>query len=259
MTHTFRYLVDRDPVPGARVTLADADAHHLARVVRRRAGDRVEVITPNGDIWPAVVVTLDEVAVVELGAAPRRLARRAPLLVCVGLCEWGRLDTAVEKCTELGIARIAIFSGSRSRRVPAPSAWERRRERLGRVAEAASRQSGQGSPPKIEGLWALDRVCGELDGYRAIVLAPEASISLATGLAGARPDAPIALVIGPDAGLAPDEVAQLRAAGAEVCHLGDTILRVETAAIVATGITLAQTGNLERDHAVASTDGETNR
>jgi len=258
VSHTFRYLLGREPVAGEQVSLTPADAHHLTRVVRRRVGDPVEVIAPSGDTWPAVLIAAGDPAVLELGAAPCRTARRAPVWVCLGLCEAGRLDTAVEKCTELGVAGIAVFAGARSQRVPAPAAWERRRERLGRVAQAAVRQSGQGSLPEIDGLWTIDALCAALAGRHAIVLDPDAPTPLAHALAGPGPDAPIALVVGPEAGFAAPELARLRAAGAEVCHLGDTTLRTETAAIVAVGITLALAGHLERGHAATSTHGATN-
>ncbi len=258
VSHTFRYLIAHEPVAGEHVVLPSDDAHHLTRVVRRRVGDAVEIIAPSGDSWPAVLIAAGDAAVLELGAAPRRAARRAPVWLCLGLCEAGRLDTAVEKCTELGVAGIAVFAGARSQRVPAAAAWARRRERLGRVAQAAARQSGQGSLPEIDGLWTIDQVCAALAGRHAIVLDPDAPISLSQALAGPAADAPIALVVGPDAGFAAPELARLRAAGAEVCHLGDTTLRTETAAIVAAGITLALTGHLDRGHAAASTHGETN-
>jgi len=258
VSHTFRYLIDYEPAAGEQVALPPADAHHLTRVVRRRVGDAVEVIAPSGDTWPAVLVAAGDAAVLELGAGPRRAARRAPVRVCIGLCEWGRLDTAVEKCTELGVAGITVFAGVRSQRVPGAAAWERRRERLVRVAQAAARQSGQGSLPEIDGVGTVDALCAALEGRRMIVLDPEAPTPLARALAGAPPNAPIALVVGPDAGFAGAELARLRAAGAEVCHLGDTTLRAETAAIVAAGITLALTGYLDRGPAVVPTHGATN-
>jgi len=259
VSHTFRYLIDHAPTPGERVALPAHDAHHLARVVRRRVGDPVEVIGPGGEIWPATVASITaDAAVLELGTAPRRGARRAPLLVCVGLCDWGRLDTAVEKCTELGVARIAVFAGRRSQRVPTADAWQRRRERLCRVAQAAARQSGQGGLPEIDGIWTLEELCVALGARHAIVLDPGAATPLIGALADRADDRPLALVVGPDMGFDAAELARLRAAGAEVCHLGDTTLRAETAAIVAAGITLAVTGHLDVGPSAPPTHGETN-
>jgi len=113
------------------------------------------------------------------------------------------------------------------------------------------------SLPEIDGVWTVDGLCAALEGHRLIVLDPQAPTPLAAALSDAARDAPIALVVGPDAGFAGSELARLRAAGAEVCHLGGTTLRAETAAIVAAGITLALTDPLDRGPAAVPTHGET--
>jgi len=255
VSHTFRYLIDHQPVPAERVVLPAADAHHLTRVVRRRVGDDVEVIDPGGAIWRATLVMAGEQTVLEVAGAPARIPRQAALTLFLGLCDWGRLDVAVEKCTELGVARIVIFAGRRSQRVPTPGAWERRRERLVRVAQAAARQSGQGAVPEIDGVWTFDDVRAALGSERAIVLDPAGGLPLMHALGNVSAGESLAVVIGPDAGFAPDELAQARAVGAKVCHLGDTTLRAETAAIVAASIVLATTGHLARPPGVASDHG----
>ena len=255
VSHTFRYLIDHEPVPGERVALPAADAHHVSRVVRRTVGDGVEVIDPGGLIWTATLVAVGDPTVLEVADAPPRRSRQAPLTLYIGLCDWGRLDMAVEKCTELGVARIVVFAGRRSQRIPGPGAWDRRRERFVRVARAAARQSGQGTVPEIDGVWSFAAVQAALGDGHAIVLDPGGAIPLTRALEQIPPGARLAVVIGPDAGLAPDELAQARAAGAEVCHLGDTTLRAETAAIVAAGIVLAATGHLGRARGAAANNG----
>jgi 16S rRNA (uracil1498-N3)-methyltransferase len=256
VSHTFRYLIDHEPVPGERVILPAADAHHLVRVVRRRVGDAVEVIDPGGAIWPATLVAAGESTMLEVTGTARRTRSPAALTLFVGLCEWGRLDVAVEKCTELGVARIVIFAGSRSQRVPMPASWGRRRERLVRVAQAAARQAGQGAPPEIDGVWTFEAVRAALGREKAIMLDPSGQLPLMRALEAVPAEDPLAVVIGPDAGFAPQELAQARAVGAEVCHLGGTTLRAETAAIVAATIVLAATGHLERTPGVASNHRE---
>jgi 16S rRNA (uracil1498-N3)-methyltransferase len=244
VSHTFRYRVTAAPVPGGRVVLDSGDAHHLARVVRRAPGDAVEVIAPAGEIWPATVVAVAPDAVVEMGAGPLRRAAAAPLTLYVGLCEWGRLDIAVEKCTELGIARMVVFAGARSKRVPDGAAWDRRRERLLRVAGAATRQSGQPAVPDVDGMLSFDDVLADIDGDTAVVLDPSGAVPLADAVGGLT-GVPLALVTGPDSGFDADELARARAAGATVCHLGRNTLRAETAVIVAAGIAMAVTGYLD--------------
>ena len=127
------------------MVLSDADAHHLARVVRRGPGDEIELIDPEGRLWAARGAA-HRARRWPCACPTRRAAGAAPaagVALYLGLAEWGRVDTAVEKVVELGVGEVALFTSERARRVPEPDAWRRRRERLQRVAEAAARQSGR--------------------------------------------------------------------------------------------------------------------
>jgi 16S rRNA (uracil1498-N3)-methyltransferase len=256
VSHTFRYVVPEVPAPDARVVLSESDTHHLVRVVRRGPGAPLELIDPAGDVWPATLVETAPTATVVVGSHPVRRSAPAPVTLCIGLCEWGRLDTAVEKCTELGIPHIVVFAGRRSRRVPDEDAWGRRAERLGRVAEAAARQSGQGHRPRIDGVWSVERVLADSDGQPVIFLDPRGTQPLGSTLRAIAPWDGLTLVVGPDVGFDQRELDAARAAGVTVCHLGDATLRAETAAIAAASIALSTIGALDRRAAGIPTDQE---
>ncbi len=245
MRHVFRYVVAAAPAPGDEVTLGAADSHHLARVVRRRAGDEVQLIDPDGGLWSAVVVRAGPAAAVRVVAAsaPAPGARRITLYQ--GLAEWGRLDTAVEKAVELGVDEIVLFTSERVRRVPDAAAWERRRERLGRVAAAAARQCGRAPVPGVRGLVPFERVTGEIPDGEGFLIDPRGATTLpaALGALGASAEG-MALVVGPEAGFSQPEVEAASAGGLAVCRLGPSVLRAETAAIVA--VTLAAASAWER-------------
>jgi 16S rRNA (uracil1498-N3)-methyltransferase len=232
--HTFRYLVEDPLAEGAEVVLGADDAHHLARVVRRRPGDAVELIDAAGGIWPAVVTALEPAARVRVTAAAPRTPPPARVTLYQGLVEWGRLDTVVEKAVELGAGEVVVFRSERARRVPDPEAWGRRRERLDRVAAAAARQCGRAPLPPVRGLVPFDRVPAEIPDGEGFLIDPRGDAALPAAIgAHAAPAARIALVVGPEAGFSADEVAAARHGGLAVCHLGSTVLRAETAAIAA--------------------------
>ena len=245
MRHTFRYLVADAPEAGAEVTLSPADSHHLARVVRRRPGDAVELIDGAGTRWAAVVVEAGEPARVRVEAASPVSAPPVSVILYQGLIDGGRLDTVVEKAAELGVEEVAVVVTERVRRVPGADAWERRRQRLLRVAESAARQSGQARLPRVRGLVPFTDVLSEIPAGEGYLIDPRGDASLPPALSG-REGAParVSLVVGPEAGFGDTEVAAARAAGLSVCGLGGAILRAETAALVAVSLVLAAGGAL---------------
>ena len=84
-----------------------------------------------------------------------------------GLTDWARIDLVVEKAAELGVREVALMVSERAGRVPGADAWERRRARLARVAEAAARQSGQAWLPRLRGLVPFGDALAEIPPGRA--------------------------------------------------------------------------------------------
>jgi 16S rRNA (uracil1498-N3)-methyltransferase len=243
--HVFRYVI-REPVePGGTLLLSDIDSKHLVRVVRRAEGAGILLIDLSGHLWPATVVEVGsrvKVVVAEEGLAG---LPPAPLVLYQGLAEWGRLDMLTEKVAELGVAEMALMVSERVRRVPAPDAWRRRKERLGRVVEAAARQAGRGHLTRIRGLVSFDDVVREIPPGEGFLLDPGSPRSLADVLADAGPSLEtVRIVVGPDTGFSDVEVQRAREAGIATCSIGPATLRAETAALVSVVQVLGTLGAL---------------
>jgi 16S rRNA (uracil1498-N3)-methyltransferase len=253
MKHTFRYLVAESLAPGGQIVLGDADSHHLARVVRRRAGDTVEVIDADGNIWPAIVrdPAASDGAVLELGIEPRPAPPSAPFGLAIGALDSNRMDLVVEKAAEMGVPRIVVLAGERARRGNDGQVWRRRRERLQRVADAAARQSGRGRTPSLEGPRLVDDVLGDAGIEGSVMFDPRGTDALSMPTAPARATTPLVFV-GPEAGFSAKEVAAAQAHGVAVCGLGSAILRAETAAIVGLAIVLDHAGYFTDTHPTAT-------
>lgn len=233
MRHVFRYVVGTEPSEGEQLMLAEGDSHHLANVVRRRAGDGVEVIAPSGHLWPCEVVVPGPPAVVRV-AGPARLAPLVPPVhLWVGLAEAGRLDTVAEKAAELGVRSLGVMVTARARRVPDERAWAKRAERMARVAEAAARQSGRGAWPAPGPLVPFGHVLHETVPEQGVVLDPRAAAPMADILRARPGNQPVAILVGPDTGFDDDEVHAAVSRGLAIASLGEGMLRAETAAIAA--------------------------
>lgn len=223
MRHIFRFFADIDDEGIAR--LDDDDRRHLAQVLRLRTGAEVEVGDGRGRVFRAVVE--DPSAGLlrctdELGA----VVDLAPVRVLLGQ-SGSRADDAVEKLVELGVAEIGPLEVA-GRRHPA------RRDRWERIARAAAAQAKLTRIPVI-----LDPVvfADALVGSPIVCSHERDEGTLADALV--RTTRPIVLLIGPEVGFTEDELAQAVKAGCPIASLGPTVLRSETAAIVAATLAVA--------------------
>lgn len=247
MRHAFRYLVTGAPGDGEVVELSRADSRHLSRVVRRRPGDRVELIDGAGGRWDAEVLEPGERARVRVVGDRRESAPPPPVVLHVAALEAGRLDLVVEKSAEFGLAELVVMVTERAGRALDQGAWERRAARLGRVAEGAARQSGQARLPLLRGLVAFPQVLSEIPAGEGYLIDPRGDAPLSTALeARGEPPAPRRLLVGPEAGFSESEVSAARDAGLAICALGGAVLRAETAALVALALALDASGALGR-------------
>ena len=223
--HTYRFFADR--IEGGVARLSPGDAHHLEHVLRLRVGDTCEVAA-GGRVWrarvaPAGIELEEEIATVSAPSVTVWIAQPG-----------GRSDDAVEKLTELGVARIGALRSQHLKGAFTPA----RIERWQRVADAAAKQSKQARVPQI--LPPEDF---------ASLLAPEAVVLNNEGASGGLADRMVGrrsatLLIGPEPGFAAAELDMARAAGVAVATFGPVVLRTETAAIVAAALALREMGFL---------------
>lgn len=225
---------------GARVELPDDVHHHLARVLRRRAGSGVVASDGDGRV---VTGTLSDRAIAVEDA--RTVPHPRPVLrVVQALGRRRKHDDVVRMLTELGVDEIDAVTTERCQ-VDVGDKADRVRSRWGAVAEAACSQARRAHRPRLGGPLPLATA---LDGdCRGVLVAHVgATTSPLTAVEAALADRPgrLTAVIGPEGGLADDEVAELVARGATAVSLGPTVLRTEHAGLVLAGIMAAAVGRM---------------
>jgi 16S rRNA (uracil1498-N3)-methyltransferase len=228
-----------------RAVIEGADAAHLARSLRARPGERIVVVeagaTEHG-------VVLEEVAAARATgrvewSRPATGEPTTQVQVLQALCAEG-MDAAVEALAEAGAAAIWPVLTRRTVARPDAERAARRLERWRAVAREAAALAGRAGPVPVHPLQALAQALGSLPpGTRVLACALGAATPLGTAAAGPHPG-PLALVVGPEGGLDPEELAAIRAAGGEEVHLGPRVLRARLAGAVALGILLDRLGEL---------------
>jgi 16S rRNA (uracil1498-N3)-methyltransferase len=211
-----------------RPELTPEDDHHLRRVLRTRPGDPITISDGQGRWRPAIFDTAPQPtgAVVEVAEA-------SPLITVGFVVPKGdRPNWVVQKLTELGVDRIQPLSSRRS-----VVRWEGERgrkhlERLRSVARAAAMQSRQVRLPVIEPMRDVSEL---LNGGEA-VLAQRGGLPPSL----TRP----AVLVGPEGGWDPAELASATA----TVDLGPSVLRADTAAVLAGGALALLRAGLACEH-----------
>lgn len=242
-----RFFSDTPIQPAqTQVTLRGDESQHLAVVLRAKAGTEIFVFDGSGAEWLGRVTAVSKSAVeVELGEQRAAEPRGSTLTLAVALPKGDRQKWLVEKCVELGVARLVPLLTARGVAQPVENALAR----LKRAVIEASKQSGQLRLLEIaapRGWNEFVQEPAQLGVLRCVAQphrAPEtrellAELPLAAQTAlwqtpreWLTPAAQRIAAIGPEGGFT---VAELRAAldaGWHLLDLGSGILRVETAAL----------------------------
>ncbi len=221
-----------------QAALTGAHAEHLVRVLRVRVGQEF-------DIAAGIGVRRGRVTSIGENRVEFELGQQVPAVVIpnvtlvLSIFKFDRMEWAMEKCTELGAARIIPVIAQRTEAHLAAAAVKRW-ERWQRIAMQASEQSRRIALPEISQPIKL-KDAAELKGDIRILLAEsEEELMLKDALAAHSPNEEVMLAIGPEGGWTESELGLFKQAGWVSASLGSTILRAETAAITALAVVLSQ-------------------
>ncbi len=226
-----------DEVRDNRAYLFGAHAGHLSRVLRARVGQEFEISAGDQLRRGRVLSVADDRVEFELGEIVE--APAAPqIAVLLSVIKFDRMEWAIEKLTELGVASIVPLVARRTDARLAAAAGKRV-ERWRRIALEASEQSRRARPPEIAAPSVLKDVLTLESDCKLLLNENEAHASVGELLDPGCAKNSLALAVGPEGGWTEDEVKMLEGAGWRSVSLGETILRTETAAIVGVAAVLA--------------------
>ena len=230
-------------VPGAALTLDGDEGRHAATVRRIRAGEVVDVADGAGRVARCLVERVERDRLVLVAQALHDVPVPSPRLVLVqALAKGGRDEQAVETATEFGVDEIVPWQAARSVVQWSGDRGERGRRRWEATALAAAKQSRRATVPVVRPLaTTADLARQAAAGECLLVLHEEATEPLS---AVALPDGvdPVLLAVGPEGGIADDELARLVDAGARALRLGPQVLRASSAGPAALAVLSARLG-----------------
>jgi len=225
-------------------SLTGDQAIHLARVLRAEPGQIYDIVS-NGFLHRAEITRVTEQQVDFTLHEELSSDSALPLHLLLAVFKFDHMEWAIEKATELGVARITPILARRTEKHLTQSS-AKRAERWRRIALEASKQSRRTTIPDIADPIALKPALEQETAPTRILLSEtEQTTTLASALENSPPDTttPVqithALAIGPEGGWTPDEMSLFTQHQWQHVTLGPRILRAETAAIAAIAIASA--------------------
>lgn len=234
---------DAGDIPvGGEVVLTGAEAHHAAAVRRVRVGEEVTVGDGRGvRLTGAVAESSPSRVTVRVTARTHVDAPRPRLVLVQALAKGDRDELAVQAATELGVDEIVPWQAARS-----VSRWDAAKAAKGvarwsAIVREAAKQAHRLWVPPVTMPVTTRQLAARAGTSRMLILEPTAETPL-SGLEPAAGNADLVLVVGPEGGIAPEELAALTDAGATLVRLGETVLRTSTAGPAALAVVSARLG-----------------
>lgn len=227
-----RLFTDSPLTIGSRCDLDDNAANHAGRVLRMQAGQSLLLFNGDGNDYTATITESGKkrVEVSVEDARPNLTESSLEIVLGQTLSKGDRMDYAVQKAVEMGVTRIVPLTTERSEVKLKGDREDKRLRHWRQVAISAAEQCGRARVPDILPVMALpDWFAHTGDCDLQLVLHHRTEQTLGSMDKPAR----IALMIGPEGGLTPDEIASAEAAGFLPVALGPRVLRTETAPVAA--------------------------
>ncbi len=233
----------KDITPPTAV-LDGADGAHIRRSLRMQVGETLTVCDGRGTDHTCRIVGFDGDAVtltVEVSAVSRT-EPTANVTLYMGLPKADKLEWVIQKAVELGVTTVVPVVTSRSIVKLDAAGAAKKQERWQRIAAEAAGQSERGIIPAVEQPVPFSAALKRMAAEKLLILYEGGGQTMDTLLSPA--DSQVSLFVGPEGGIAPEEVAAMQQAGGVCTTLGPRILRCETAPIAALAVTMHLTGNL---------------
>ncbi len=230
------YFVDESAVRPPVITIQGELARHLAGALRMQPGEHCSFIDSRERryLGELTAVTPTKIVATILREEPPAPPLR-PVTLAQAILKGHRMDWLLQKAAELGATRIVPLITARTIVRPRGERLPAQTQRWTTILREAAQQSGRSRPPELAHPCDLRSAFNDAtpDTMRLILWDAETRLTLGRLLPTLPVDRPLLIVVGPEGGLSPDELAETTAMGGCTVSVGRLTLRAETAALAA--------------------------
>ena len=239
------FYITREDITEDKALITGEEAQHIGRVLRMKKGDEVTLCDGEGNFYEAVLSDFSDKSVTADILSSRRAETEPEVQITIfqGVPKNPKLETIVQKATEIGVVRIVPVDTVRAVAKLDKSA---KVDRLRKIAKEAAKQSKRGIIPYVNDTVSFKeavKMASEAD-LALIPYEEEREVSLKKALSGKNPQT-VAVMIGPEGGFEKEEICLAKENGIISVTLGKRILRTETAPLAVSAAILYELGEME--------------
>ena len=224
---------------GEKISVLKDQEHHMVKVMRMNVGECCEIVDEKEQLYIAKLTQVSPLELVIEEHKEQQVELPIDVTIFVGLSKGDKLETIVQKATELGVCTIVPVEMKRNMVKWTKDKSQKKIERLQKIAQEAAEQSHRLHVPKVLDLMTLKesvvlakQSTKALVAFEEVAKEGEAAV-LVQSFASLKEGDSIAFYFGPEGGFDVQEIEYLNSQEIHSCALGPRILRAETAPMYA--------------------------
>lgn len=246
-----KFFIESSQINNNQIEIVGEDVNHIKNVLRLEIGEKIKICdkkTSTNYISEICEITNKYIKCNILEIAENKAEGNVELHIFQGLPKADKMELIIQKGTELGVNEFIPVAFKRSIVKISGKDELKKIDRWNKIAEVAAKQSGRDIVPKVTNIENIKNVCNEIKNYDIVLLAYELEENNYVKnellqLKNKKEKYKIAVIIGPEGGIAPEEVEVMKSNGAKVISLGKRILRTETVALQISSIIMYELEN----------------
>ncbi len=236
-----KFFVTQEQINGETIKIVGQDVNHIKNVLREKVGDELTICNSSKEqnyLCEIIGISEESIKCKIIKTLENNVESKIKVTIMQGLPKADKMELVIQKSVELGVYDIIPIEMKRCVVKLTDKDKPKKIQRWQKIAEVAAKQCGRDRIPKIETIINVKNICNLLEKYDIVLVAyeKETENTIKHELKNIKEksekqEIKIAIIIGPEGGIAPEEVEQLKKDGAKSITLGKRILRTETVAL----------------------------
>ena len=245
-----KFYIDKNNIINNKVLISRDEARHIIKVLRYKIDDLITLFDSEGMTYECVIKAFENERITAeiIEKIENKNSETTKIVLAQAVLKSKKMDSVIQKSTELGISRIIPFFSSRT--IPK---WNSdkcfdKAEHWRNIVKASVKQSGIRKMPCVDNIISYDEIISSnLNMNKILLYEKERNVSFKKIINTIIFPSDILIMVGPEGGFTMEEVSKAKQSGFIITGIGNLILRAETVPISVLSILQYEAGNLGFD------------